>query len=171
MEKPMRIPTCLFESLEEICWRFDNKFIEDVSHIIGIPASDIKRKILGVRGTHKLLLYETGPWWQESACPTMVLDNGGLWRRCSKLCESDGYCKKHNGRHGLRYDDPYFESLIKRYPFKWNGEIVWVAEDGSVLTRTGELLKNISINIHNGIAHECIHKHVDETKNVHSDAL
>jgi hypothetical protein len=165
----------LFESLEEICWRFDNKFIEDVSHIIGIPSTDIKRKVLGVRGSQKILLCDSTPWWQENACPSMVLENGGMWRRCNKLCTPDGFCKKHGGgKHGLLYDNPYFEKFPKRHPFKYNGEIVWVAEDKSVLTQSGEILKNVEINIHNGVASESIsfwssktnteHKTIQETE-------
>ena len=154
-EKTIRIPSYLLESLEEICWRHDNKFIEDISRILGVNSHEMKKKILGVRGTSKTVLCETGSWWMESKCPGMVRNKTGIWFRCNAACESSGLCAKHTIKNPkYLYDDPYFEKIEKRKPFKYNDEVVWVADDGSVMTYSGILLKNVSINIHNGVASE-----------------
>jgi hypothetical protein len=42
--------------------------------------------------------------------------------------------------------------LKKRKPFRLEDEIVWVADDGSVMTDGGILLKDVTINPINGVA-------------------
>ena len=155
---PTRLPAALWESLQEICWRQDNKFLEDVARITGISASEIKKKVLGVRGAVCSVVSETGPWWVGTSCPIMIPGAGEMWRRCTSVCEINGYCHDHRTGKGMRYDHPYFEDLPKRMPFRFEDEIVWVSEeDGSVLTGGGTVLKNITIDIRNGLATDHTH--------------
>lgn len=151
-EMPARLPAALWESLQEICWRQDAKFLEDISRITGISAAEIKKKILGVRGAVCTVVSTTGPWWEGTTCPIMMPCAGDMWRRCTSVCESNGFCSEHKNGKGLRYDNPYFEDLPKRWPFRYAGEVVWAAADGSVLTGGGTVLKNITIDIRNGLA-------------------
>lgn len=154
MEKHVRLPSCLFESIEEICWRQDNKFIEDVAKIIGKPAGELKKRILGVRGTSSVIICDASPWWVGRQCPIMTLCDGKLWKRCGSACESNGTCYKHRNSKNMHYDNPYFENLEKREPFIYNDETVWVAKDGSVMTDGGVILKKVRINTTNGLATE-----------------
>jgi hypothetical protein len=146
-----RIPACLWESLQEICYRQDVRFISDVSKILGIPAIELKKRILGVRGMPTAVTVERGPWWAETQCPIMDKHAGNMWRRCGSYCESSGYCWAH--RHfrvsytTRRYDDPYFTSLAKRWPVRIDDEIVWVSADGDVLNGSGILIKGMTVDL------------------------
>ena len=153
-----RIPLGLWDSLQAICFRQDNKFIEDVGRILGVPGAEIRRKVLGVRGAPTTVITMSGPWWEGQQCALMIKGPGGLWRRCGNMAKGCEHCWKHfrgpNMRNRRRHDDPYFVCLKKRKPFRLGDEIVWVAADGTVMTGGGTILKDISINPINGVATE-----------------
>jgi len=146
-----RIPACLWESLQEICYRQDIRFLADVSKIIGIPAIELKKRILGVRGIPTAVSVERGPWWAETQCPVMEKEPGNMWRRCGSYCESSGHCWTH--RHFRvsstirRYDDPYFATLPKRWPVRLDDEILWATADGELLSGAGLVIKGITIDL------------------------
>lgn len=146
-----RIPACLWESLQEICYRQDIRFISDVSKILGIPAIELKKKILGVRGMPTAVVVDRGPWWTETQCPIMEKQPGNMWRRCGSYCEASGYCWTH--RHfrvshtTRRHDDPYFADLPKRWPVRIEDEVVWVSSEGDVLDGSGHLIKHMTIDL------------------------
>jgi hypothetical protein len=150
-----RIPAGLWDSLQTVCFRQDNKFIEDVGRILGVPAAEIRRKVLGVRGVPTTVITMSGPWWEGQQCALMIKGGGGLWKRCGHMSGDGEHCWKHRrgpSRSRRRYDDPYFVCLKKRTPFSLEGEIVWVSSDGSVMTGGGVLLKGVTINPINGVA-------------------
>jgi hypothetical protein len=151
-ETQARIPLGLWDSFQEICFRFDNKFIEDVSRILGVSSVDIRRKVLGVRGAPTTVITVSGPWWEGQTCAMMVAGPAGLWHRCGHLAEGGDTCWRHRSGRGRRHDDSYFARLKKRHPFKLEGRLVWVAEDGSVTTDGGVPLKGVTINLRNGVA-------------------
>jgi hypothetical protein len=160
-----RIPAGLWDSLQTVCFRHDNKFMEDVGRILGVPAAEIRRKVLGVRGAPTTVITLSGPWWEGQQCAMMRKGPGGLWKRCGHMAEGSDTCWKHrrgSTRTRRRHDDPYFVCLKKRKPFRLEGDIVWVSADGSVMTDGGVPLKGVTINPVNGVAnYDCEEKAVE----------
>lgn len=149
-----RIPAALWSSLQEICYRQDQIFLQDVSRLIGVPAIDIKRRVLGVRGvpTRVEITPETsGPWWTATQCPLMEQTPGNMWRRCGMYCEANGTCWEHRVyrlspllRH---YDDPYFKTLRKRRPVRYKDRIYWVDSSNTVLDDKGVVVDDMTIDL------------------------
>jgi hypothetical protein len=137
-----------------MCYRQDSKFVSDVSAIIGVPAAEIKKRVLGTRGCPTAIITQSGPWWESKQCPAMVhLRDAGIWHRCTSVCETDeGVCWDHktSTRKVWKYDDPVFAKMTRRRPVEYGGETVWVADDGTVMTHDGLILKNINIDTTNG---------------------
>ena len=153
-----RIPAALWASLSDVCYQQDVKFLQDVSKILGIPSSDIRRRILGARGEETIVLVEKEPWWETTNCTLTVCDKGGMWRRCSNLAETNTYCWDHRKFTKAsdtirRHDDPYLNELPKRYPIRCMGEIVWVCEKGTVRKANGEM-DTMRIDLRTCVAYE-----------------
>jgi hypothetical protein len=129
------IPAGLWDGLQEICFRHDQKFIQDVARILGVPAIELKRKVLGTRGVPVVVPEASGPWWTGGTCPIMERV-GYLWRRCAAPIEGHGACCAHR-EGGDRFDDEQFVGLERRVPFRYDGEVYWVAEDRTVLNSFG----------------------------------
>ena len=151
---PTRVPAGLWDSLQEICWRQDVRFMEDAARILGVPAVEIKRRLLGTRGVLCGVVSTDGAAYDGTQCPIMVLHPGERWARCSEAAEVNGFCWLHRKGKGQRFDSCFFEGFEKRHPFRFEGEIVWAAADGSVLTGGGKILKDVCIDITNGVAHD-----------------
>ena len=149
--EPTRLPAALWESLQEICWRQDNKFLEDAARILNIPTLEIKRRVLGTRGVVSAVVSTNRSWYEGSCCPIMIPCPGEMWRRCSEPAESNGYCWAHKKGRGMRHDCEFFAKLPTRHPWRFEGVVVWVGEDGSVLMESGTILKDVRIDIKNGI--------------------
>lgn len=129
-----------------------------MSRLIGVPANDIKKRVLGVRGAPTTVIVESGPWWVGTMCTVSAKEAGGMWRRCGHTAEANGYCWEHRHfrtpTHMLKlYTDPYLESLAKRWPVRYMDEIVWVDSEGTVL-RNGEIVKTLTIDLKTGIGFE-----------------
>jgi hypothetical protein len=152
--KPTRVPAALWESLQEICWRHDNKFVEDAARILGVPSSEIKRLVLGNRGTLSAIVTTNSDWYEGQQCPIMTLGIGEMWHRCSEAAEANGYCWTHRKGKGIHYDSPFITSLPQRKPFELEGTLVWVDNDGCVFNNMGMLLKDIRIDIVNGVCYD-----------------
>jgi len=133
-----RLPVQLWDSLQETCYRHDNKFIQDISRIIGIPAKDIKRKVFGTRGVLTTVVVEEGPWWVGLQCAVMT-QVGYMWRRCGVQCESHGSCWEHRGLAlvGRRFNDVNFKDMPLLTAFNYDGSIYWVAKDGTAYDSCG----------------------------------
>lgn len=158
-KETQRIPAALWKSLQDVCYQQDVKFLQDVSRIIGVPAQDLKRRILHARGEPTIVLVDKDPWWIETQCASMVLGNGNLWCQCSNPAESNTFCWDHRRfQEGKRKDlrhigDPYFQTLPKRWPVRFDKNIVWVDANGTVLDRFGSRVPNLTIDRTTGIAH------------------
>lgn len=139
------IPAGLWEGLQEICFRKDQDFIRDISRIIGVPAIEIKRKVLGTRGVPTVIPEAHGPWWLNNACPIMER-TGYLFRRCLHPMESHGACWQHK-EGGVRFDDEQFLGMETRVPFRYLGELYWVAKDGSVLNGFGMPILTFTVDL------------------------
>jgi hypothetical protein len=46
------------------------------------------------------------------------------------------------------------ESLPRRYPFRYEGALVMVGEDGSVLAESGVILKDVRIDLESGVCYD-----------------
>jgi len=169
-----RLPAALWQSLQDMCYQHDLKFLQDVSRILKVPASDLKKKVLGVRGEPTVVLVDKDPWWARTQCALMELGAGNMWRRCSGVGESNSYCWEH--RHitkekpGVRrYDDVYFRSLVKRHPFDYMGEIVWVCERGTVVRQNGTRMADVRIDWKTGVAHDVVTGTEEKPLDIHTD--
>lgn len=148
-----RLPAALWESLQDVCYKYDVKFLQDVSHIIGVPAGDLKKHILGIRGiatSIAVVPHAEAPWWESSQCPLMELDDGGMWRRCISHREIHESCWKHRKFKRdtdilKKHNNPIFDSLEKRWPMRLGGELMWVTNSGEVYDDAGELKKGMCI--------------------------
>jgi hypothetical protein len=145
-----RLPSLLWESLQEVCYRQDHKFICDVSRILGVPAAELKRKILGTRGVLTTVLVESGPWWTGMQCK-IVERNASLWKRCDSYCESGDTCAHHagmrNGWNIRRIDDPYFADMKSRFPVRIEGVVYWADEAGTLLDSNGLLVDSMTFDL------------------------
>ena len=151
---PTRVPAALWESLQEICWAQDNAFLRDASRILGVPELELRRRVLGARGVVSAVVSTNEPWFLGSCCPLMIACPGQLWRRCSEPAEVNGFCATHKKGKGLRYDDPFFAGLPRRYPFRYEGALVMVGEDGSVLSAGGVLIEGVRIDLESGVCYD-----------------
>lgn len=154
-----RCPAELWDTLQDVCYRNDAQFLQDVSRVIDIPLLDLKRAVFGVRGKDTTVLVEHGPWWEGVQCSVMER-SGSLWNRCGGYSESNGHCYAHRHAHysdSIRpYDDTYFTLLRKVRPVNLEGAIVWVDNEGAVRDRHGRVLKEYLIDISKGILYNGI---------------
>jgi hypothetical protein len=140
------IPALLWDSLQEVCYKLDAKFVTDVAKLLKVPASDLKRRVLGIRGMKTAITVADGPWWMGQQCPLMELRGDNVWKRCAAHCSASGFCMRHSGfKHGssaLRHkDDPYMNTLTRRIPVRADDEILWACEKtGAVYNSLGVCL-------------------------------
>lgn len=144
-------PAGLWDAFQEVLWKQDVKFIQNVSRIISVPVNDIKKRILGTRGVTTIIPVENGPWWLGTQCPVMEFTGGNMWRRCSSKCEQGDTCWSHRMLTVYRrYDDPYFTTLPKRHPIRYDGAIYWVShKDGSVINGFGAIIEEFKVDLDN----------------------
>lgn len=147
-----RIPALLWDSLQDVCYKHDVAFINEVARMIGVPAADIRKRVLGVRGMPTAITVERGPWWQGAACPWMECSEGGMWRRCGQYCEAHGACWKHRKGGERIYDDPYFLTLPKRVPVSIDDEIYYVDCEGAAYSVSGLKVIGLHVNLEDGSA-------------------
>jgi len=151
---PTRVPAALWESLQTICWQQDNKFLEDVSRILNVPAAEIKRRVLGTRGVVSAVISTGGAWFEGTQCPIMIPCGMDMWRRCSEPAECNGHCWAHKKGRGVRYDSPYFAHAETYVPMRLDGAVVWVSRCGNVYDAAGKELKGLRIDLVNGVCHD-----------------
>lgn len=148
-----RLPAFLWESLQNVMYEHDYEFLRQVSYLIKVPVADLKRTILGSKGTPTtIVVSKDNTWWEGQRCPLRVRSPKGLWKQCPHLRESHGLCGEHKGwtrsksTADLKHkDDPHFQTLKRRRPFQLEGDIVWVSEDGDAVDSEGEPLEGLKI--------------------------
>ena len=147
-----RLPAYLWESLQDVFYEWDHAFLQDIAPLVGVSAAELRRTILGgSRGLQtRVIAARTDRWWEGELCPLRVRLPSGVWKGCGGLRESHGACCAHQGwkpSDTLKHrDDAYFERLQSRKPFRYDGTIVWVAEDGSVVNDQGRRLRRLRID-------------------------
>lgn len=151
-----RIPTFLWDSLQHVFYAHDYEFLRQVSYLIKVPVPELKRTLLGSKGTPtNVFVSRDTLWWEGQKCPLRIRTAHGLWKQCPNVCESQGVCGDHKGWNPSstlkRKDDPYFRTLQKRKPFEWEGEIVWVSEAGDAVDHEGVPIPDIQILLQPGI--------------------
>jgi hypothetical protein len=148
--KVQRMPIGLLDHIQTICARQDQQFISDVARILGLgapAANDMRRKILGTMGTPTLVFTESNPWWVGTQCPIMNQSPCGMWMRCGVMCQASGKCMKHRNSKKRVYTDPMFAEMESRTPFRHDGELYWVSNDGNVLDATGTREMDFIVNL------------------------
>lgn len=145
-----RMPTCMLDHLQHICARQDQQFIGDVARILGLSADatrELRRKILGVVGTPTIVATESNPWWMGTQCPIMTTASHGMKIRCGNMCTPNGRCWKHRTSKKPVYTDPEFKDAELRTPFRVDGDVYWIGEDGRVYDTAGNHLKDVKVNL------------------------
>ncbi len=149
MEKPTgiptRIPAYLWESLQDAFYEHDQSFLRILAPHIKVPFADLKRTLLGARGQLvSLSIADSDAWWEGELCPLRVRTPAGIWKSCGFTREAHGVCRHHArfvpGIDLKHKDDPWFATIAKRVPWKYQGELVWVAEDQTVINELGHRL-------------------------------
>lgn len=156
-----RIPTGLWDNLQEVLWRMDAAFLRDVAHITKIPYADL-RKVVPTRGINTRISVDgQEPWWANMTCRMSILRPGGMWVRCSGTSFEGACCFKHRGLDGkeearlpdgvLPYDSPTLATLVRRVPIRIEGVVYWVAEGCSGFSKAydvdGHVVSGIMIDI------------------------
>ena len=159
MEVVQRIPTGLWDNLQNLVWQMDAAFLRDVAQITKIPYADL-RKVIPTRGISTRISTDGNePWWTGLTCRMSVLRPGGMWVRCSGTAFEGACCFKHRGLDGreldrlpdgvLPYDSPLFTSLPRRVPIRVEGVLYWVCEGSQfseVYNVDGEVVQGFMIN-------------------------
>lgn len=148
-----RIPAFLWESLQNVFYEHDYEFLRQVSYLIKVPIAELKRTIMGSKGTlSTIMVGKNSMWWEEQKCPLRIRSSRGLWKQCPHIRESHGYCGEHKGWNrkktieSLKHiEDTYFQTLKRRKPFSLDGDIVWVSEEGDAVDNEGYLITGIKI--------------------------
>jgi hypothetical protein len=145
MEKPTRIPAYLWESLQDAFYEHDQSFLRILAPHVKVSYADLKRTLLGARGQlMNIQIADSDKWWEGELCPLRLRTSTGVWKACGHPREAHGVCRHHSGftpRIDLKHkDDPWFANIVKRVPWRYDGEIVWVAEDMSVINESGQVL-------------------------------
>ncbi len=146
-----RIPAALWESLQELCARQDQQFLQEVSRVLAIPVSELKRRVLGTRGVATTVIVQSSPWWYGSQCAAME-KKGALWMRCGATADADGQCRAHR-RNITRYDDPEILALPTYQSIRIEGQTMWVDQEGRAYNEVGKILKDWVVDISNGHAY------------------
>jgi len=151
-----RVPTGLWTNLQDLTARMDDAFLRDVARITKHTLLDLRR-LFPTRGVLTQLATDTNvPWWHDQQCHMAVKEpQSGMWLRCSSVAFEGACCIKH--RHSKcgdllkHYDDPYFQTLPKRLPYRLDGDVLWVdKETGQVYDLSGNLQPDIILHIQYG---------------------
>ena len=152
-----RLPAHLWESLQDVFYEQDVAFLRAIAPHIQVPFAELKRTLLGARGQLTTVqIADSEAWWERSLCPLRHRDAQGIWRQCGAYREAGGFCRKHrdfwNPSADLKHkDDPWFQNLPKRVPWRYEGRIVWVDESG-VFEEDGKPVLGVRICTKTGVA-------------------
>ena len=152
MEVVQRIPTGLWENLQEVLWRMDAAFLRDISQITKIPYNDL-RKVIPTRGVSTRIVAEGNEqWWSGSTCCLSVRRPGGMWLRCSGAAFEGPCCFKHKAYDGrgderlpdglMLYSSLLKTTLVRRVPVRIEGKVFWVCE-GSQFSQIYDIDGNV----------------------------
>ncbi len=123
---------------------------------VQVPLAELKRTLLGARGQSTTIhVGSTDAWWETTLCPLRACDSRGIWRQCGHYREGAGFCHQHRhfweGTADLKHkDDPWFQNLSRRVPWRYEGEVLWVGPAGDVIHEDGRPVPGLTIL--NGIA-------------------
>jgi hypothetical protein len=150
MDLVQRIPSGLWEHLQDLTARTDDAFLRDVSRIADIPFLSL-RKLFPTRGVlTKLATDGHVPWWHDQQCSMVEKQPSGIWMRCSAPMMEGPTCSHHRNKKpgdSLKvYTDPYLSTLPTRVPVRIRemsdiGDVVWCGADGALYTLDGTLVK------------------------------
>lgn len=158
-----RIPSFLWTALQDVFYEQDVAFLRALSPHIQVPLQELKRTLLGTRGVVTTLqVGQTDAWWETEFCPLRIRDASGIWRQCGHYREGTGFCRTHRdfweGTTDLKHkDDPWFQTVNQRVPWRYQDELVWVSKDGDVIHGDGRPFPEIRICPTSGVlSHEAV---------------
>ena len=151
-----RIPAFLWDALQDTFYEQDVAFLRALAPHVQVPLAELKRTLLGARGAATTIhVGSADAWWETALCPLRCRDSKGLWKQCGRRREGGGFCWNHRhfweGSADLKHkDDPWFQNVPRRTPWRYEGEIVWVGPDGDALKEDGTPV--VGIRIRGGVA-------------------
>jgi hypothetical protein len=169
-ELQTRIPAFLWEALQQTFYEQDLAFLRSLAPHIPVPLQELKRTLFGARGQLTTIhVGNTDAWWETQLCPLRCRhatptgvseprsDNAGIWRPCGAYREGGGFCWKHRdfweGTADLKHkDDPWFQQVCRRTPWRYQGEVLWVSPAGDCIREDGEPVLGIRICPTSGVA-------------------
>jgi hypothetical protein len=157
-ELQTRIPAFLWEALQQTFYEQDVAFLKALAPHIQVPVAELRRTLFGARGQLTTIhVGDSDAWWETQLCPLRCRDEKGIWRQCGTYREAGGFCRKHRDfwepTDNLKHkDDPWFQNVCRRTPWRYEGEIVWVSCAGDAITEEGEPVLGVRICPESGIA-------------------
>lgn len=153
-----RLPAFLWNALQDTFYEQDVAFLRALAPHIQVPLPELKRTLLGARGQLTTIQVSTADaWWETELCPLRHRDATGVWRQCGHRREASGFCRKHRdfwaATEALKHkDDPWFQNVVHRMPCRFEGAVVWVAPDGTVIRQDDTAIEGLYIDMKTGIA-------------------
>ncbi len=129
-KKPLRLPAHLIEAFSDACWEQDMLFLSELSKLIDIPVSEMRKTLL-MADTKQNVCVATEDkikYLHDIQCPAMLKQEDGSYLRCSgyRIC-FEKKCSLHKtsiSSSNLKWiSDPIFS----------NGEYVKFVKDGTTI--------------------------------------
>lgn len=155
-----RLPSFLWESLQDVFYEHDAQFLRDVAPLVGVSVTELKKTILGTMGQRQTIMVSKqggDAWWEGQLCPLLVRNDAtGHWCPCGHFREAHGFCSTHRNFRtptpSLRHrEDLCFRGMTSRKPVRWNETVVWIDKDGYAVDGEGHLVKGLQICPTSGI--------------------
>lgn len=146
-----RIPSFLWNALQDVFYEQDVAFLKTLAPHAGVPLAELKRTLLGTRGQLTTIhVGNTDTWWETELCPLRRRDCRGIWRNCGHYREEHGFCKHHRdfweSTPILKHkDDPWFQQVAHRSPWRYHDEIIWVSTAGDAIRENGDTVEGVRI--------------------------
>lgn len=155
-----RLPAFLWESLQDVFYEQDVRFLRDIAPLVGVSVAELKKAVLGTMGQRQTIMVSKqggDAWWEGQLCPLLVRnDETAHWCPCGHFREAHGFCSTHKQfrtpTSSLRHrDDPFIRRLASRKPVRWNETVVWVNKEGWAVDGEGRPVEGLQICPQSGI--------------------
>ena len=89
-KKSLRLPAFLIDSLMDACWEHDMMFISELSKLIDIPTSELRKTLLLDESKQSVCIAtdEKTKYLESVHCPALIKQDDGSFLQCSnyRIC-------------------------------------------------------------------------------------
>lgn len=89
-KKPLRLPAHLIDAFSEVCWEQDMLFISELSKLIDVPTSELRKTLLLADSKQSVCIAteDKTKYLDDIQCPAMIKQEDGSFLRCSgyRIC-------------------------------------------------------------------------------------